>query len=62
MKKNIIGPPIVTHSFLLILSDNMIHNMGSQLGGSYEILYYKRTGHGMWLQVTDIRNKGSQPS
>ena len=41
--------------FLLILSDNMIHNMGSQLGGSYEILYYKRTGHGMWLQVIDTK-------
>lgn len=43
------------------IPDNMIHNMGSQLGGSYEILYYKRSGHGMWLQVevTPIRNEQS---
>ena len=44
---------------ILFLIDKMVRAMSAHEGGVYEILYYKKNGHGIWLQeeVTPIKNE-----
>ncbi len=39
--------------------EKMLHDMSVLEGGSYEMLFYKKNGHAIWLQVdvTPIRNE-----
>ena len=40
-------------------TENMLRALAAHEGGVYEILYYKKNGHGIWLQqdVTPIKNE-----
>ena len=46
---------------ILIFSDTKMENLSKQLGGMYEILYYRKNHNGIWLQeeIIPIRNDES---
>ena len=45
--------------FSFLITDKMLRALSAHEGGVYEILYYKKNGHGIWLQeeVTPIKNE-----
>ena len=54
MQKSIFSP-------LNVIADTKMDNLSKQLGGSYEILYYRKNHNGIWLQeeIVPVRNEES---
>ena len=54
MQKSILSP-------LNVITDTKMDNLSKQLGGSYEILYYRKNHNGIWLQeeIVPVRNEES---
>ena len=46
---------------IIFFPDTKMENLSKQLGGMYEILYYRKNHNGIWLQeeIIPIRNEES---